>query len=157
MRQGSIRKSILDDFCFINLKKFNVMGHYLKYGIGIDMSMKKFNVCLSIIDAVQKVTIKASTSFPNNLKGFIAFLVWLDKHAKLNLPRVFLAEATGIYHENLAWFLYSKGLKISIILPNRSKKYLQSLGLKSKNDKIDAQGLSRMSCEQSHITWNPIE
>ncbi len=132
------------------------MEQYLKYGIGIDMSMKKFNVCLSVIDTVQKVTVKASSSFPNNIKGFTAFLAWVDKHDKLKLPKVFLAEATGIYHENLAWFLFSKQLAVSIILPNKAKKYLQSLGLRSKNDKIDAQGLSRMSCEQSISKWNPI-
>ena len=43
---------------------------YLKYGIGIDMAMKKFDVCLSLIDMAQKVTVKSSTSFTNNLKGF---------------------------------------------------------------------------------------
>jgi transposase len=132
------------------------MEQYLKYGIGIDVSMKKFNVCLSVIDQVQKVTVKASSSFTNNLKGFTAFSDWINKHDKLKLPKVFLAEATGIYHENLAWFLYSRQLPISIILPNKAKKYMQSLGLKSKNDKIDAQGLSRMACEQSLAEWNPL-
>jgi transposase len=132
------------------------MEQHLKYGIGIDMSMKKFNACISVIDRVQKVTVKASSSFSNDVKGFTLFLAWVDKHDKLKLPKVFLAEATGVYHENLAWFLYSKHLPVSIILPNRAKKYLQSLGLKSKNDKIDAQGLSRMSCEQSLSKWNPL-
>jgi len=46
---------------------------YLKYGVGIDMAMKKFDVCLSLIDNVQKVTVKSSTSFTNNLKGFNDF------------------------------------------------------------------------------------
>jgi transposase len=129
---------------------------YLKYGIGIDMAMKKFDVCLSLIDMAQKATVKSSTSFTNNLKGFNDFIKWVDKHAKLPLPQVFLAEATGIYHENLAWFLYSKKCPISIILPNKARKYKESLGLKSKNDKIDAKGLSRMACEQAHQPWHPI-
>ena len=129
---------------------------YLKYGIGIDVAMNKFDVCLSLIDMAQKVTVKSSTSFTNNLKGFNDFLKWVDKHVKLPLPKVFLAEATGIYHENLAWFLYLKKCPIGIILPNRAKKYKESLGLKSKNDKIDAQGLSRMACEQAHQPWQPI-
>jgi len=129
---------------------------FLKYGIGIDVSMKKFNVCLSVIDSVQKVTVKASTSFPNDTKGFTNFLTWIDKHAKLALPQVFLAEATGVYHENLAWFLHLKKRNVAIALANKAKKYKESLGLKSKNDKIDAQGLSRMACEQAHQPWEPI-
>lgn len=128
----------------------------LKYGIGIDMAMKKFDVCFSIIDTLQKVTVKASSSFTNNAKGFSDFLKWANKHAKLDLPKVFLAEATGVYYEQLAWFLYLQELPISIILPNKAKKYKEALGLKSKNDKIDAQGLSRMACEQSHQKWNPL-
>lgn len=129
---------------------------YLKYGIGIDVSAKKINVCLSIIDQVQKVTVKSSSSFPNTLKGFSAFLEWVDKHGKLPIPRSFLAEATGIYHENMAWFLFQKKQAICIILPNKAKKYMQSLGLRSKNDKIDAQGLSRMACEQALQPWQPL-
>ncbi|MBK9213692.1 MAG: transposase [Saprospiraceae bacterium] len=35
------------------------------------------------------------------------------------------------------------------MLPNKAKKYLQALGLKSKNDKIDAKGLAQMGAEQN--------
>jgi hypothetical protein len=45
----------------------------LKYGIGIDMSMQKFDVCISVIDAEQRVLIKATHSFENTPKGFIIF------------------------------------------------------------------------------------
>ncbi len=121
---------------------------YLKYGIGIDMSMKKFDVCISVIDMEQKVTIKSSTSFFNNAKGFDSFKKWVEKHTKLSLPMVFLVEATGIYHEQLAWYLYHNDLPVSVILPNKASKYKQALGLRSKTDGIDAKGLSRMACEQ---------
>ncbi|TAG85220.1 MAG: IS110 family transposase [Bacteroidetes bacterium] len=65
-------------------------------------------------------------------------------------------EATGIYHENLAWKLFNLDFKVIIVLPNKAKKYLQSLGLKSKNDKIDAQGLSNMCASQAIECWKPI-
>jgi transposase len=42
------------------------------------------------------------------------------------------------------------------VLPNKAKKYKESLGLKSKNDKIDAKGLSRMICEQHIKLWQPL-
>lgn len=62
-------------------------------------------------------------------------------------------EATGVYYEKLAWSLHRSKESLSIILPNKAKKYLQSLGLKTKNDKIDAKGLSRMGAEQNLPLW----
>ena len=41
-------------------------------------------------------------------------------------------------------------------MPNKAKYYLKSLGYKSKNDKIDAQGLSRMGLEQQLPVWKPL-
>jgi len=129
---------------------------FIKYGVGIDVSMKKFDVCISVIDVLQKVTVKGTSSFANSAKGFDSFKKWIEKHAKLPLPKVLLMEATGIYHEQLAWYLYYKGLPVSVILPTRANKYKQALGLRSKTDGIDAKGLSRMACEQAHTLWNPL-
>jgi hypothetical protein len=50
-------------------------------------------------------------------------------------------------HWSLSWklcFIFSeRKYNTSIILPNKAKHYLISLGLKSKNDSIDARGLSK--------------
>jgi transposase len=63
-------------------------------------------------------------------------------HKEKEVPLVLCMEATGVYHENCA--LYSeRKYNTSIILPNKAKHYLISLGLKSKNDSIDARGLSK--------------
>lgn len=45
---------------------------------------------------------------------------------------------------------------MTIVLPNKAKHYLKSLGHKSKNDKIDAKGLSQMGFEQNLILWQPL-
>lgn len=128
----------------------------LRYGIGIDMSKQKFNVCVSVIDTHQRVKIKATRSFENTLKGFDCFLTWIAKHCKEDIPLVFLMEATGIYYEQLAWYLFQKDKQVSVILPTKAKRYKESLGLKSKNDSIDAKGLSRMACEQNLKVWQPL-
>jgi transposase len=138
----------------LNLNSFFM--RQLKYSVGIDMAKAQFKVCFSVIDDQQKVTTKSQGSFPNNLDGFEKFYAWTQKHVREKLPLHFLVEATGIYHENLAWFLYNKDCSISVILPNRAKKYIQGLGLKSKNDKIDAKGLAKMCCEQSLDLWKPL-
>jgi transposase len=66
-------------------------------------------------------------------------------------------EATGVYYEHCAMFLFKQGLDVAVVLPNKAKKYLQATGLKSKNDKIDAMGLARMGAEQSLEVWKPMD
>ena len=65
-------------------------------------------------------------------------------------------EATGIYYEQLARFLYEKEFAVMVILPTKAKRYLQAIGNKSKNDKIDAKGLARMGLEQRLPLWQPL-
>jgi transposase len=128
----------------------------IKYGFGIDMAKDKFDCCLSTIASGQQVSIKARCSFDNTPTGLEAFLKWSKKNTPLAIPSVFLMEATGIYYEQLAWYLYGKDCSVWVVLPNKARKYKESLGLKSKTDRIDAQALSRMCCEQIHTPWKPI-
>ncbi len=128
----------------------------LKYSVGLDVSSKKINACFSIIDEKQKVVFKSSTVICNTKKGFLVLEDWISKHKKEVIPLVICMEATGIYHENCAYYLYEKGFDVSIILPNKAKKYLEAIGLKSKNDSIDAKGLSQMGAQQCLELWEPM-
>lgn len=141
------------NFLFIILK-YGIMN--LKYSVGLDVSSKKINACMSCIDEKQKVIVKSSTVISNNKKGFKILQDWVLKHVKENVPVFVCMEATGIYHENCAYYLFEKGFSVSIILPNKAKKYLEAIGLKSKNDSIDAKGLSQMGAEQCLDTWQPM-
>lgn len=131
------------------------MTTYLKYSLGIDVSKDEHQVCLSLIDQMQQVSIKASRKFANTPKGFEQLLDWLEKHRKMSLPLSIVLEATGVYHEPLAWFLHEHQYALSILLPNKAKNYLKAVGQKSKNDKIDASGLARMGAEQHLQLWQP--
>ena len=129
----------------------------LKCGVGIDMAMQKFDVCFSVIDTEQCVKVKATRQFENNPKGFVNFLEWVKKqHKAVAVPVVFLVEASGVYHEQLAWYLYQHNQAISIILPNKAKRYKEALGIHSKTDKLDAKALAQMVCEQRLKRWQPI-
>lgn len=127
----------------------------LKYAVGIDVSMKSFACCLSVINVQQEVKVKASHKFTNALTGFGSLLEWVKRHAKEDLPVVFVMEATGVYHESLAWFLHSKEQPVSILLPNKAKNYLKAIGAKSKNDSIDARGLAQIGAEKKLDLWVP--
>jgi transposase len=127
----------------------------VKYSLGLDASKAENQACLSVIDSQQKVTIKASRKFANTPTGFKQLIVWLEKQRKQPLPLAIVLEATGIYHESLAWFLHEHNYALAILLPNKAKNYLRAIGQKSKNDKIDAAGLARMGAEQHLELWQP--
>jgi transposase len=120
--------------------------------------MKTFNVCLSVIDKVQEVKVKASKKFNNNAAGFKELSGWIKKHYKhTDVPFSIVMEATGVYYEQCAMYLFKQGCRIAVVLPNKAKKYLQARGIKSKNDKIDARGLAQMGAEQKLEPWQPMD
>jgi transposase len=130
----------------------------LKYSLGIDISKKDFHACLSVIDKEQQVKVKASRKFANQGEGFKELLAWLNNNRKESaIPLVVVMEATGVYYEGCALFLFQAGMSVSVVLPNKAKKYIQAIGLKTKNDKIDAAGLARMGAEQRLELWEPMD
>ena len=129
----------------------------LKYSVGLDIARQDIKACISSINTEQQVKIKASrTPSDNNEAGFSALHQWVEKHAKEALPVTYVMEATGVYYERLAWFLYEHNCQCSVLLPNHAKSYLRSIGLKSKNDHLDAQGLARMGAERCLPRWQPL-
>lgn len=129
----------------------------LKYSLGIDVSASSLACCISSIDEQQKVQVIATKNVANSPAGFKSLIGWAKKHYKnRQLPLVCLLEATGVYYENCALALSQAGLYVSVVLPNKSQKYMESLGLKSKTDKIDARGLARMAAQQSLPLWQPL-
>jgi len=128
---------------------------FIKQNVGVDISKGDFKVCFSGMTSAIDVVKLGSKTFDNNSKGFTSLLEWVLQKNKGNaelLPN-FTLEATGVYYENLAYFLVEMGYTVHVVLPNQSKKYGQSLGARSKTDKIDAQILSQMGLERKLNTW----
>jgi len=129
----------------------------LKYSLGIDVSKASFHACISTIDIKQAVKVHRSGSFSNNERGFNELLGFIaSEHKDISLPLVVIMEATGIYHERLAMFLYLQHFAVSIVLPNKAKSYIASTGTKTKNDSADAKALSRMGAERALQLWEPM-
>jgi len=136
---------------------FSKSSIMLKYSVGLDISSKKNDCCFSSIDMGQKVTVQSTVMVPNDPKGFNLLLGWIEKnHRQKEIPLVICMEATGVYYESCALYPFEKGYRISVVLPNKAKKYLQALGLKSKNDSIDSKGLAEMGAEQNLKSWEPM-
>lgn len=126
----------------------------LKYSIGIDCSKSDLATCVGVIDSKQSFKINSTHSFKNTKTGFKSLAKWIEKwHKDKTIPLVICVEATGVYHEKMTFALDDLGYKVSVVLPNKAKKYLQSLGFKSKNDKIDSKGLAQMGAERNLPVW----
>ena len=132
------------------------MSKLIKYVIGNDIAKDKFDVCLMSLDVELNCKVKASRKFTNTETGFKEFYQWILKHCKEKVPVQILMEASGVYYEKLAIWLTEKEKQVFVVLPNKARAYMKSLGLKSKNDKIDAQGLALMCAQQKFDTWQPI-
>ena len=128
----------------------------LSQNVGIDVSKDTLDVVFSTMDIQQHVKIKASRKFANTSLGFKQLQKWIESKRIGDVELRILMEATGIYYEQLAWFLYEKEHAVSVILPTKAKRYLQAIGNKSKNDNMDAKGLARMGLEQRLPLWKPL-
>ena len=57
-------------------------------------------------------------------------------------------EATGVYHEKLAYYLSDQGEDISIVLPNKISNYFRTLDTKTVTDKTSSQAICRFGLER---------
>lgn len=132
------------------------MATALKYSIGFDCSKDEISACMTLIDTNQKVVVKSTRKCKNSHNGFKDAEYWINQHSKEKIPIVIIMEATGNYYENLAFYFTQKGYYVSVVLPNKAKKYMESRGIKTKNDPVDAKGLSQMGAEQCLKKWEPF-
>ncbi len=123
--------------------------------VGIDISLKVFKVCFKVRKQDQTDSIKGSRTFTNAPAGFIQFLEWVNKKQQAGIPLRFTMEATGVYYESLAYFLYEQGYHVSVVLPNKSKAFMKSMNLKSKTDALEAKALAQMGLERRLAKWEP--
>ena len=127
----------------------------LKQALGIDVSKDGLSYCLGILrDNLEKEFIQGK-EVSNAKKGFKALEKWLRiVSCKKGLP-VIVMEATGVYHEDIAYYLYNQGYEVCIMQSGRVKKYAQSLDQRSKTDALDSKMLSMLGCERNLTPWTP--
>jgi len=102
--------------------------------VGVDMASASFTACVGT--APWKVTVKP-VRFENNEDGFISFLGWLQEHNLKAESTLMCMEATGVYSEGLAYFLYASGYTVAVEPPlNIQRKFPVNA---SKADELDCQ------------------
>lgn len=127
----------------------------LRQNIGIDVSKEEFEAKLMVLTDRFEIQSMGRRTFKNTFNGIEDFIKWSGQKADSSVELEFTMEATGVYYENLAFTLYERGRTIHVVLPNLAKKFAESLGLKSKTDKLDAQSLGKMGVERKLTKWQP--
>lgn len=116
-----------------------------KINVGIDISKKKFDVCILFPNG------KALTHvFDNDKKGFDELLKWLDQK-QVGTCRAVM-EATGWYGEDLARVLYNKGYTTFVVNPAQIKYFGKSKLSRAKTDKKDARLIAEFASTHPELT-----
>ncbi|PVZ72607.1 IS110 family transposase [Pelagibaculum spongiae] len=121
--------------------------------IGVDVSKEKLD-CLWLRDpAIGKVK---SKKIRNNLKGFQELEAWMLKNTQASKAEIHITmEATSVYHENLAEYLYDSGFKVSVVNPSRIKSYADSSKVIHKTDKSDSKTIACFAEHYKPDLWQP--
>lgn len=123
-----------------------------RYFVGVDIASATFTTCVGTMPWA--IIVKPET-FDNHEDGFTSFLGWLQEH---NLPpdqTVVCMEATGVYGEGLAYFLYASGYTVAVEPPlNIQRKFPVN---SSKNDSQDSQNIAEYACRYTDklSLWKP--
>jgi transposase len=129
------------------------MTDILKQVAGIDVAQNELVVSLGRISRSLEIEIYASKTFANKQSGFEALEVWIKKHTDPQITVRFVMEATGVYHEKLAYYLSGQAHQVSIVLPNKISNYFRTLDIKTITDKTASQAICRFGLERMLEVW----
>ena len=115
--------------------------------IGVDISKEKLDICLIYDGKIYRKFCK------NDHKGFVELIKWSSKKCT-EKPRICM-EATGIYMEEFAEFMYDNMFEVSIINPLQIKAFAKSKLLRIKTDKIDSLVIAEFCIANNPRLWKP--
>lgn len=129
------------------------MKKVIKQCVGIDCSKDTLDVSVSFLQEDFQFTVHATEIFDNNHKGFNRLMKWMKKLRLKELPCQVIMEATGVYHESLAYILVEKGFEIAIVLPNKIRNYCRSTDVRTVTDKISAKQIAEFGLVKNLDNW----
>ena len=131
------------------------MEKCLKQSLGIDVSKSDLSLSLGFLTEKLEKEFSFHEDVSNDLSGYAILLSWLKKSVDDKVGLIVVMEATGVYHQGIAHYLYSKGYKVCVMQSGRVKRYAQSLDQRSKTDALDSRMLSRLGLERAPRLWEP--
>ena len=131
------------------------MEKRIKQCIGIDCAQDELVCSFGIMNENFDERIISNTKFKNNPTGFEKLLKWNQKLSGPEVEVSFVIEATGVYHERVAVYLFENKCKISVVLPNKIKAFAGTLKVKTVNDKECAKIIAQFGLEKKLELWQP--
>jgi transposase len=129
------------------------MKKIVKQVVGIDVAQKELVVCLGRMHDNWEHELYASKAFANTKKGFENLGAWVKKQTDETVAVRYVMEATGVYHESLAYFLDESARELSIVLPNKISNYMRTLDIKTVTDKTASEAIARFGLERKLDKW----
>ena len=132
----------------------------LKISYGIDISSDDFSASYGVFYSDLEREVTNIKKFKNTKRGFDKFLGFTKKHqSKINpdgsIQTWYVMESSGVYYENLAYYLNDKGLNVHVALANKVKSFIKTLENKSKNDELDSIAIAQYGLEKQLLKWMP--
>lgn len=131
------------------------MKRVVKQVVGIDVAQDEL-VC-TFGQVYEDFTLELVTrhTFENKPVGFKKLTEWLEPIVNKAIQLRFVMEATGVYHQSFAYFLYDKAYNVSIILPNKISNFKRTLDIKTITDKTMADAITQFGLERNLEDWQP--
>jgi transposase len=131
------------------------MKQIVKQVCGIDVSQNELVVALGRMHDDLNTEIYAHKTFTNNPKGFELLLKWVEQLSSGTISVGYVMEATGVYHEKLAYHLCQNNRTLSIVLPNKISNYFRTLDVKTVTDKTASEAIALFGLERRLDNWSP--
>ena len=129
------------------------MRKIIKQVAGIDVAQKELVVSLGRMYDDWAPELYAHKTFTNTQKGFMSLVSWVKKLTDEGISVRYVMEATGVYHESLAYFLDEKGYEQTIVLPNKISNYFRTLSVKTITDQTAAEAIAMFGLERKLESW----
>ena len=129
------------------------MRKVVKQVAGIDVAQKELVVTLGRMLDDFSIELFSYKVFKNNDSGVKLLVDWVNKLTDYEVPVRYVMEATGVYHQKLAYYLVDNGCEISIVLPNKISNYIRTLELKTITDKSCSQAIAKFGLERKLDKW----
>jgi transposase len=138
---------------FLTLKCF--IMNLLRQVVGIDVAKDELVCTFGVIMSDFSIEFKSSAVFKNSLSGFEKLSNWAKKFTHEHLDLYFVMEATGVYHQQLAYWLHEMSFKVVVVLPNKISNFFKTLDIKTVTDKTASEAITKFGLSRSLDSWQP--
>jgi transposase len=127
----------------------------IKQTAGIDCGSQELVVSFGSLFSDGSFTCKLTKAFANTTKGFQQLLKWIADISSQKTTVLYVMEATGVYHEKLAYHLVANDCHVSIVLPNKVNAFAKTCPSKKQDDNQASKVLAEFGCVKQLDEWQP--